>query len=580
MKIPLGQYLNLLSRYLAAQKPRVALLFALLISGVLLQVGNPQIVRAFIDGALDGEPQSRLLVLAALFILFAAISQLLAVLATYLSETVGWTATNALRSDFAEHLLRLDMSFHKTRTPGEMIQRIDGDVDGLSNFFSQFALALCGNLLLLIGVLFFLFLEDWRLGVALGLFALLALTVLFSLRSFAVSRWIALREVTAQFYGFVGEQLAGTEDIRANGARPYSMTRFHEQLRHWLPLSISSGLGFAWLWIASLSVFTVGHTVALLASFYLWQQGDLSIGSVYLVFHYTELLRRPIEQIREQMQELQSASASIARVDGLLQIESKIRDEGRITLPDGPLAVEFEGVSFGYEPDDPVLNGVSLSVEPGQFLGLVGRTGSGKTTLGRLLVRLYDIDDGRLTLGGHPLAELPLSHLRDRVGVVSQDIQLLEGSVRNNLTFFDESIPDERLVRALDGLGLGGWLESLPDGLDTELGTNWRLSAGEAQLLAYARVFLRDPGLIVLDEATSRLDPATQRLIEVAVANLLRGRTAIVVAHRLTTLEDADVIAVMEDGSVIEAGPRQALLADQTSRFASLYRRDAEASLT
>jgi ATP-binding cassette subfamily B protein len=338
-------------------------------------------------------------------------------------------------------------------------------------------------------------------------------------------------------------------------------------------------MGFAWLWIASLSVFTVGHAVALLVSFYLWQSGALTIGSVYLVFHYTELLRRPIESIREQMQELQSASASIARVDGLLQIESKIRDEGQTLLPDGPLAVEFEGVSFGYEADDPVLNGISLSVGPGQFLGLVGRTGSGKTTLGRLLVRLYDIDEGSVTLGGQALQDVPLSHLRERVGVVSQDVQLLEGSVRDNLTFFDGSVPDERLIEALEGLGLGDWLESLPRGLDTELGTNWRLSAGEAQLLAYARVFLRDPGLIVLDEATSRLDPATQRLIEVAVANLLRGRTAIVVAHRLTTLDDADLIAVMEDGHVVEAGPRSALMQDETSRFATLHRHEVEAAL-
>jgi ATP-binding cassette subfamily B protein len=579
MNIPLRQYLDLLSSYLKPQGRRVAVLAVIVLINVGLQVANPQVIRLFIDDALAGEAQGRLLFLAGIFIGVALLTQLAAIAATFVSETVGWTATNALRSDLARHCLGLDMSFHKTKTPGEMIQRLDGDIDALSNFFSQFVLYLVANCLLLVSVLVLLFFEDWRIGLALSVFALGALAILVYLRSFAVSKWVALREETAQFYGFLGEQLRGTEDIRANGARPYARRRFYEHLRSWLPLSVDSGLAFAWMWMSSLALFTVGNAVALIVSYFLWDRGALTIGSVYLVFHYTELLRRPIDMIREQVQQLQSASASIVRVSELFQVSSALPDDGQQTLPAGPLSLEFKDVSFGYEADEPVLKEVSLRLEPGQVLGLLGRTGSGKTTMGRLLVRLYDRDEGEIELNGVPIRALPLAELRDRVKVVTQDVQLMEGTVRDNLTFFDPSVPDQWLVDAIRGLGLAPWLASLSAGLDTEIDPR-SLSAGEAQLLACTRAFLSDPGLVVLDEATSRLDPATQRLIDGAFGRLLTGRTAIIVAHRLATVDRADLIAVLEDGEIVELGEREALLADPQSRFHHLHSMDLEALLT
>jgi ATP-binding cassette subfamily B protein len=579
MNIPLWQYLDLLSSYLRPQRRTVAGLVFLVMLNVGLQVANPQLIRVFIDDALGGEEQRRLILIAATFMAFAFLTQIVAVVNTFLSEKVGWTATNALRSDLATHCLSLDMTFHKSRTPGEMISRLDGDVDALSGFFSQFVLYLVANCLLLGSVLVLLFIEDWRIGIALSVFAFSALFALMRLRGFAVSKWVALREETAQFYGFLGEQLKGTEDIRANGARPYSRRRFYEHLRAWLPLSVSSGLAFAWMWMASLALFTVGNAVALVVSFLLWDQGSLSIGSVYLIFHYTELLRRPIDQIREQIQQLQTASASIVRIAELFAITPAILDDGTQTLPPGALSLALKELDFGYEPDEPVLQAINVRLEPGQVLGLLGRTGSGKTTIGRLLVRLYDAGDGAVELGGVPVKDLPLEELRSRVSVVTQDVQLFQGSVRDNLTFFDPSTQDAQLLEAIAGLGLGAWLESLPRGLDTEIDPG-SLSAGEAQLLACTRAFLSEPGLIVLDEATSRLDPATQRLIDSAFERLLTSRTGIIVAHRLATVDRADYIAVLENGRVVEMGERIALLADPDSRFHRLHCMDLEALLT
>jgi ATP-binding cassette subfamily B protein len=214
---------------------------------------------------------------------------------------------------------------------------------------------------------------------------------------------------------------------------------------------------------------------------------------------------------------------------------------------------------------------VSFRLEPGRVLGLLGRTGSGKTTITRLLFRLYEPQGGAVRLGGTELGELRLDELRRRVAMVTQEVKLFGATVRDNVTFFDRAVPDGRILDAIDALGMRAWLDALPEGLDTVLqGGNASLSAGEAQLLAVARAFLADPGLVILDEPSSRLDPATERMIEGAMARLVAGRTAIVIAHRLGTVQRADEILILEEGRVREHGDRASLAADPRSRFSEL----------
>jgi ABC-type multidrug transport system fused ATPase/permease subunit len=232
-------------------------------------------------------------------------------------------------------------------------------------------------------------------------------------------------------------------------------------------------------------------------------------------------------------------------------------------------------VRFGYE-EATVVRDLSFRLAPGEILGLLGRTGSGKTTVTRLLLRLYDPDAGSIRLGGVELRTARLADLRGHIGMVTQDVQLFQATVRDNIALFDPGISDERIFAALDALGLTEWVRGLPAGLDTVLGANGSgLSAGEAQLLAFTRVFLKDPGLVILDEASSRLDPATERLIERAVRTLLRDRTGIIIAHHLATVARADTILILEDGEVAEFGPRLALAHDPDSRFAALLRTGA-----
>lgn len=246
-----------------------------------------------------------------------------------------------------------------------------------------------------------------------------------------------------------------------------------------------------------------------------------------------------------------------------------------------PPAVRFKHVTFAYQPgEDPVLHDIDFTLPPGQILGLLGRTGSGKTTISRLLCRLYDTTEGAIRLDGVDVRDLPLAALRRRIGVVTQDVQLFQATVRENLTFFDPRIPDERILRVVDEMGLAAWLERLPRGLDTPLEAGGGgLSAGEAQLLAFIRVFLRDPAVVILDEPSSRLDPATERLIERGVDALLCGRTGIIIAHRLATVQRADLILTLGDGRILEFGPRAELAHSSDSRFAALLRIGLEEAL-
>ncbi|MFO7700432.1 MAG: ABC transporter ATP-binding protein [Acidimicrobiia bacterium] len=582
--IPVRAYFRLFASYLAPYRRESVVLAAVLFGTIALQLLNPQLIRVFIDDATAGRPISDLVPLAIGFMVIALVHQLMLVQATYLAEKIGWSATNQLRADLTHHVLHLDMGFHKGTSPGELIERIDGDVTALSNFFSSMMIKVVGNGVLLVGILVLLWFESWIVGAAITVFTVAMFLGLFRLHGVTVPWHKAIRATSAEMFGFIGEQVDGTEDIEANGATQFMMSRFDAIQRRWLPQVVLGWTGWAMMWSASMALYFLSLMVGFVLGAWLFGIGSLTIGSVYLVFQYIEMAHRPIEEIREQLIDLQKAGASIDRVEELFATESRMSRLGSTTLPPGPLSLSFEGVTFSYDDeagDETVLDDVSFDVAPGRVLGLLGRTGSGKSTIARLVTRLYEPQTGLVRVGGVPTWDIELSVLRRHVAMVTQDVQLFRASVRDNLTFFDDTVSDQRLLDAVHRLELDSWLASLPDGLDTMLESGSAgLSAGQAQLLAFTRVFLRDPGIVVLDEASSRLDPATEALIEKAVDHLLENRTAILIAHRLATVARADDIVILEDGHVIEQGPRQALADDAESTFAHLLIAGMEEVLT
>ena len=289
---------------------------------------------------------------------------------------------------------------------------------------------------------------------------------------------------------------------------------------------------------------------------------------------YLNLLFWPLENLSHQMEELQKAGGSLVRIQELLDTRSALADGSLSNAGQAPPRVRFANVSFRYASNEgPVLEDVSFDIEPGRTLGILGRTGSGKTTVTRLLNRLYDPDAGTISLNGTDLRSLRLQTLRSLVGVVTQEVQFFRGTLRQNLTMFDPQVPDERILAAIDRLNLTGWLTGLPAGLETGLSSSsLALSAGEAQRLALVRLFLRGPSIVILDEAAARLDPATELEVESALQELLDGCTGIVIAHRLKSVEKADDILILENGCVREYGDRLSLMADPDSELNELLR--------
>lgn len=629
----LQQYMRLLATYFRPQRGRVALLALLIGGGIGLQLLNPQLVRYVLDTA-QTQGDLRPLVLAALlFILFGLLQAGATFAATYVGEDVSWTATNALRADLALHCLRLDLGFHHARTPGELIERIDGDVSQLADFFSQLVLNVIANGLLVLGVIVLLGVEDWRLGLAALGYAALILLVLQAVQGRTVRLWDQARGSNAALYGFIEERMAGREDVRANGGVPYVIRRL-------LLLQRDSYLAHYAARVFGIFTFALTHLFAVMARIlalgfgvWLFYQGQATVGAVYLIVYYVGLLQDPLEKLRTEVEALQQATASINRINELFAQQPRVqggRHQPAGHLPAtaqgtslGAAAVAFQQVAFDYHDlsthngaapaaADALVNGatgtlirvngageqgagaqgtvisqppavlhdLSFRLAPGRVLGLLGRTGSGKTTLTRLLFRLYDPLEGVITLDGQPLATLDLPTLRRRIGMVTQEVQLFQASLRDNLTFFDPTVDDAQILTVIHELGLERWYNAQPNGLDTILtGGGGGLSAGEAQLLAFVRVFLKDPGLVILDEASSRLDPATEQLLERAIDRLLHNRTGIIIAHRLATVERADDILILDGGRVVEFGERAQLAADPTSRFAQLLRTGLQEAL-
>ena len=564
-------------------------ILAILGVAMALRLALPLLLGRFADDALRGEPTSTLTTLALAYVAAALGSAGLDLVVVWLSARVSWRTGNRLRERLAAHALRLEQAWHGRHSPGQLIERIDGDVEAMAIFFAGMAVQIAGNVALILGMLVVATAIDPWTGIVLGVTAVAGAAIMIRLRVAAVGPREAEREVNAQLYGDLEERLGGLEDLRANGAGPYAVHRLQtHSARSWRAARHASLRGDG-AYAAAAVVFAVGTAGTLAAGIVLQQRGVITVGAVLTLYRYADMLRTPLEQIAEQLKEFQKAMAGARRASTLLATAPAIADgpEDLAALGSGALAVDLDHVTFSYAPDSgPALRDVDLHLAPGTHLGLVGRTGSGKTTIGRLLARTWDVarpgdptpGAGTVRLGGVDVRDLTVDALRARVAVVTQDVELFRASVRDNLTLFGtRAAEDDRLLAVIEQVGLGDWLAALPDGLDTHLDGGRGLSAGEGQLVAFARTFLADPAVVVLDEASSRLDPVTEQLITAATEALLAGRTAVIIAHRLDTLDRVDEIAVLAAGRVVEHGTRADLARTPSSRYAQL-RRAAERS--
>ena len=578
LKASLSNFQTYLVHYLSPYKGQVLLMGAGLLLHTALSLYGPQLLRDFIDGVAGNAATSSLVGLAVLYLIVRLGRLAGEGLTAYLGENVAWAATNQIRVDLLRHAVTLDMEFFNTHPPGTMLERTDGDANQLAKFFSQFALRFIRSILLLAGIAIVMAWEDWRIClVILGFVGVMAI-LMIKLRTFGVPFNERLREAAGKLYGLVEERLTNMEDIKALGGVTYSLRQMEEyikqQIRHGRLAYSLGGL----VWPCTLFTTGLGAGVMLAWGGYLFLNGQMTIGTVYLMYAYMNLMLWPIEDLSHQMEELQKAGGSLVRIEELKQEKTSLQYGARTNVGTTPVSVRFQGVFFSYADDsEVVLKNVDFALAPGHTLGIAGRTGSGKTTIGRLLARMYDPDQGQILLNGQNLQEFNQETLRRKVGVVTQNVQFFSGTLRDNLRLFDDYYTDRQLEDALGELNLLPWLEVQPQRLDTIMSnSSLDLSTGEAQRLALARIFLRDPEVVILDEAVASLDPATEEEVEGALQKLLHGRTGIVIAHKMKSIEKVDEVLILDKGEMLEYGTRNDLLALPQSHLNHLIAQGGE----
>nr|WP_307807434.1 ABC transporter ATP-binding protein [Naasia sp. SYSU D00948] len=576
---------HLLRRILALFAPHRATLtltISLVLIDAALTVVPPLLTQQAFDRGLfppGGPDLPVLLELVGLMVLIWVASAGLGIWQTYLTASVGNRVMGALRVSLFQHLQRMELGFFTRTKTGVIQSRLQNDVGGVAGVLNNTISSVIGNLVTVLAAFVAMLLLSWEL-------TLVALVLLPAL-AYAQRRVGRVRaKIAAATQESLSEMSAITQEslsvsgillAKSFGRADAENERYAEENRTQIRLQVRQAMSGQWFWALVQIFLSIVPAVVYLVSAYLIQGGaDITAGTIVAFTTVQARLMWPLLGLMRVALDLQTAGALFARIFEYLDLVPAIRDRpGAVALgPRDPLGrIEFRSVTFRYPgtPDTarPTLEDVSFRVEPGQFVAFVGPSGAGKTTISYLIPRLYDVSSGAVLFAGHDVRDLTQESLREQIGIVSQETYLFHATIRDNLRYARPDAGDDELRRAAELANIAETIESFPEGYDTVVGERgYRLSGGEKQRIAIARVILKDPAVLVLDEATSALDSVSERAVQAALDTATRGRTTIAIAHRLSTVAEADVIHVVERGRIVESGT-----AEQLFRRGGLYSR-------
>lgn len=528
-----------------------------------LRLAGPLVVRHGVDEGVTQGDRSVIIGSAIAFFVLLVLQYSAARAALLTVASVGERFLRNLRERVFRHLLSLDIGFFGRSKTGVLVSRMTSDVEALTTFVDEGAVQVLTSALMVIGVTAAMFLVD--VPMALAILALLPFLLAASLvfRRYADRAYQRVREHIGRVLGTVQEGISGVRVVQAYTQQDTQSERFERVNERYYEANLAAARAISVYFPSVDFLRTVGVAVVLFFGGTRVIDGSMSIGSLFALLLYLTWFFEPILQLSNVYNLMQAAIAALDKLFGLLDTETDVPEPPAPTaLPTTTGRIRLEGVRFGYDPHVPVIRRLDLDIAPGERVAVVGETGAGKSTVAKLAVRFHDPDEGTVLLDDVDLRALAGSDLRRHIVLVPQEGFLFSGTLGDNLRYARDDLDDEALMAAADRIGIVDWIDSLPDGLDTEVRERGsRFSSGERQLVALARALVADPAVIVLDEATSNLDPETEHRVEAALGTLLEGRTAIVIAHRLATADRADRVVVMADGEVVEEGAPAGLIA-------------------
>lgn len=490
-----------------------------------------------------------------------------------LMQWIGQSAILDLRIKLYERLQILSLRFYDTTPIGRLVTRVTSDVEVLNEVLSSGIVMIITDIFVISWIMFFMFATNWQLAVlTIGIVPILLIaTNIF--RKAVRKQYREIRKQIARLNSFLNEYISGINIVQLFSQEKQQFAQFHDINTAHTNAQIRSVFYYASFFPVVEMLSTIAVCLGLWYAAENILQGTMSIGVLIAFSQYMEQFFRPIRDLSEKYNTLQSAMVSSERIFVLLDQDSFVRDNVNAQpLPSFEKEIEFRDVHFAYDGEHPVLKGISFTVKKGQTVAIVGATGAGKSSLMNLLTRFYEFQRGDILIDGKSIRDIEQRSLRKHIAIVLQDVFLFSRSIKENISLGDESITDEQVKAGAHAVGAGDFIERLPERYETQvMERGATLSVGQKQLISFARALVRNPDILILDEATANIDTATETLIEAAVAKLLHGRTSIVIAHRLSTIQRADNIIVLHHGHLREMGTHQELLANN-GLYAKLYR--------